>query len=40
MSKRISNIIDLNIIYVLGYKNVGKTNFIKVFNDEEFDENS
>ena len=40
MNKRISNIIDLNIIYVLGYKNVGKTNFIKVFNDEEFNENS
>ena len=37
--KNLSNLIDLNIIYVLGYKNVGKTNFIKVINDEEFEEN-
>ena len=37
--KNLNNLIDLNIIYVLGYKNVGKTNFIKVINDEEFEEN-
>lgn len=37
--KNINSLIDLNIIYVLGYKNVGKTNFIKVINDEEFEEN-
>ena len=31
---------DSNIIYVLGYRNVGKTNFIKILNGEKFKENS
>jgi len=38
--KQLNNLIDFNIIYVLGYKNVGKTNFIKVINGEEFEENT